>query len=68
MSMTRPLNRTAAVAAATLLTAAAPAAILTGPAVAKTQRHTVAALSHRSDTTRRDRKLYVGIRHGGPQL
>jgi hypothetical protein len=70
MSMTRPLNRTTVIAAATLVAAAAPGAILTGPAVAKTQRRIVAAQSHRRlDTTRPNRKLHVlYIRHGGPQL
>jgi hypothetical protein len=70
MSMTRSLNRTAAVAVATLVAAAAPGAILTGPAVAKTQRHMVAAQTNRRQhTTRRNRKLHILIiRHGGPQL
>lgn len=72
MSMTRSLNRTAAVAAATVVATAAPGAILTGPAVAKPHRHTVAAQTHRRQhTTKHDRQLHVlRVRktpHGSPQ-
>lgn len=57
MSITRPLTRTAAVAATSLVAAAAPGAILAGPASAKTYRKSAVTQAHHWKHTANDHRF-----------